>query len=74
MDDYRNLPEDEIPCEIWCEMIYEEAEAYCALFRIDKDKITHDELIDCGVSTAAELNFSEGDVILQLEHYWNCFE
>lgn len=74
--DYYNgdYSEDELPGEIWCEMVYEEAEAYCALNNIDRDKITHDELEQCAVSTAAALDFTEGDVLIQLEHYWNCFE
>lgn len=74
--DYYNgdYSEDEIPGEIWCEMIYDEAEAYCTMFKIDTSKITHEELVDYGVSTAAVLDFTESDVILQLEHYWNCFE
>lgn len=66
--------EDEIPGEIWCEMVYEEANAYCALFKIDPGTITHDDLEQCAISTAAALDFTEGDVLIQLEHYFNCFE
>lgn len=71
---YENCSESELSDEVWCDMIYREAEAYCILNGINSDNISYSDLEQCAISTAASLGFTEGDVLIQLEHYWNCFQ
>lgn len=68
-DDY----EEEISDEEWCDLVYSEAEAFCQLHSINPEHITHDELEWCADTVANALGFDD-DVLIQLEHYWNCFE
>ena len=73
---YQNgeIEEDDLPGEVWCNMIYDEARDYCHLYGINSDKIEHNDLEQCAVTVASALGFSEDNVIIQLENYWNCFE
>lgn len=65
---------DKITNKVWCEMVYDEADAYCTLNSINPKYITYEELEQCAISTAAALDFNEDDVRTQLEFYFDCEE
>lgn len=69
-----DISEEDLPEEVWCDMIYNEARDYCYLNGINSNKIEHNDLEQCAVTVASALGFNEEDVIIQLENYWNCFE
>ena len=73
---YQNgeIKEDDLPGEIWCDLVYKEARDYCYLNGINSNEIEHNDLEQCAVTVAASLGFNEEDVLIQLENYWNCFE
>lgn len=40
---------DKITNKVWCEMVYDEADAYCTLNSINPKYITYEELEQCAI-------------------------